>query len=44
MNLTTFIRLLEAERAVEKSKNNLITNVSHDLKKSLTSIIVILLS
>ncbi|MGB3368119.1 MAG: HAMP domain-containing sensor histidine kinase, partial [Acidaminobacteraceae bacterium] len=30
---------MEAERAVEKSKNDLITNVSHDLKTPLTSII-----
>lgn len=30
---------MEAERAIEKSKNDLITNVSHDLKTPLTSII-----
>jgi signal transduction histidine kinase len=30
---------MEAERAIEKSKNELITNVSHDLKTPLTSII-----
>lgn len=30
---------MDAERAIEKSKNDLITNVSHDLKTPLTSII-----